>query len=190
MTTTTLSRSAVRFRPIATQTITRQAAPLRKTHDPHTTSEPPAMASQTQRRFWMAPLVLSLVATLLLIWALQIAVVWGTTLVDDLRYGRPRTTHTDVFVGHENGDIASHFTAINIDGRIHVIEIPGGDASAIQSYSGPQLTGEGAELAPITLRFEDLDGDQALDMILAVGNTEIRYRNDLEAKTFHLFPPS
>ena len=51
------------------------------------------------------------------------------TKLDDIQYGRPRTTHLDAYVGHagEGAGQPSHFIAMNLERRIVLIELPGGD---------------------------------------------------------------
>src|SRR3954452_20519411 len=71
----------------------------------------------------------------------------ASVLVDDLRYGRPRTTQLDAFVGHEetNGQ-PTHLMAINLNRQVMVIELPGGEAAKARTLSGPYLFGVNEEL--------------------------------------------
>ncbi len=47
---------------------------------------------------------------------LTVLVQWGTLWLDDLRYGRPRTTQLSAFVGHhEPQGQPSHFVALNLN---------------------------------------------------------------------------
>ena len=62
---------------------------------------------------------------------------WWSGKVNDWTYGVPRTYQTDAVVGH--GDSAahpSHFITINLNGKIEVIEIPGGDPDLIIHIQG------------------------------------------------------
>jgi hypothetical protein len=71
----------------------------------------------------------------------------------------------DAVVGH--GDAAthpSHFIAVNLNRKVIVIELPGGDPSKALIYSGPTLVGDGQDLTPITLTFNDVNGDGKPDM--------------------------
>ena len=104
---------------------------------------------------------------------------WWTIQQDDWHYGRPRTFQTDAVVGH--GDSASnpsHFIAVNLDRKIIIIEIPGGNVSKTQIYYGPTLLGDGQDLTPVTLSFEDTSGNGKLDMIVHVGTQEIIFTNN------------
>jgi hypothetical protein len=59
----------------------------------------------------------------------------------------------DAFVGHEQGRTPSHFIALNVQGQMEIIELPGGDATHAKIYLGPRIYGPGADLVPVTLRF-------------------------------------
>ncbi len=117
---------------------------------------------------------------MLALWTmLSVAISWGQTTLDDLRYGRPRTYQVDQLVGHnEAAGIPSHFIALNLNRRIEIIEFPGGDATRARVYLGPQLFGPGDELAPVTLSFADVNGDRKPDMIIHFQNSEIVFLND------------
>ncbi len=97
---------------------------------------------------------------MLALWTLlSLTVSWGSTTLNDLRYGRPRTFQVDAFVGHnEAAGTPSHFIALNLHGRIEVIEFPGGDSARARIYLGPQLYGTDADLIPVTLSFVDVNG--------------------------------
>lgn len=116
---------------------------------------------------------------MLALWTLVMAVAgWAGSELETLRYGYPRTYQTDQFVGHnESSGIPSHFIAINLHGRIEVIEFPGGDASHAKVYEGPQLYTANADQAPVTLKFEDVNGDHKLDMLVCFQGSQIVYIN-------------
>src|SRR5260370_17097177 len=105
---------------------------------------------------------------MLALWTvLSLAVSWGSTTWNDLQYGRPRTFQVDAFVGqNEAGGTPSHFIALNLNGRIEVIEFPGGDGSKARIYLAPQLYGTDANLVPVTLSFADVNGNHRPDMIV------------------------
>lgn len=116
---------------------------------------------------------------MLILWTLVMGVAgWAGNTLDTLRYGYPRTYQVDQFVGHnEANGIASHFIAINLHGRIEIIEFPGGDASHAHVYEGPQLYTTNADLVPVTLKFEDLNGDHQPDMLVCFQGSQIVYIN-------------
>jgi hypothetical protein len=118
--------------------------------------------------------------TMLVLWALlTLAVTWWNTTWDDLHYGRPRTFQADAVVGHNDSAASpSHFIAINLNGRLEVIEFPGGDASKARISIGPQLYGSGDNLIPVTLSFLDVNGNHRPDMILHVQDTRLVYINE------------
>jgi hypothetical protein len=102
----------------------------------------------------------------------------GQTWIDDLRYGRPRTMQLSAYVGHnEQAGQPSHFVAMNLNRRVIVVELPGGDSAKAQTLQGPYLFGANENLTPVTLRVNDLNGDQKGDLVIAVKNEEIIYIN-------------
>jgi hypothetical protein len=109
---------------------------------------------------------------------------WWQTTQDDWHYGRPRTFQTDAVVGHnDSSSNPSHFIAVNLNRHVLIVELPGGDATKARIYSGPILIGQGQDLAPITLSFQDVNGDGLLDMIVNVQDAHFVYINS--NGTFH-----
>src|SRR5258708_7297499 len=122
---------------------------------------------------------LGMVAMLALWTGLFLVISWWNTTWDDLHYGRPRTFQIDAVVGHNDSPgNPSHFIALNLNGRLEVIEFPGGDASKARIYIGPQLYGNGDNLAPVTLSFVDVNGNHRPDMILHFQDTRLVYINE------------
>lgn len=117
---------------------------------------------------------------MLALWAIVTVVAnWWSVTSDDLHYGRPRTFQVDAVVGHNDSPgTPSHFIAINLNGRIEIIEFPGGDGTKARIYIGPQLYGNGSNLAPVTLSFVDVNGNHHPDMILHFQNTQIVFVNE------------
>ena len=88
-------------------------------------------------------------------------------------------SRSNASVGHnESAGTPSHFLAINLNGRIEVIEFPGGDGSKARIYLGPQLYGTGDDLIPVTLSFVDVNGDHLPDMIIHFQSSRIVFIND------------
>ena len=103
---------------------------------------------------------------------------WWQTTQDDWHYGRPRTFQTDAVVGHNDSAInPSHFIAMNLNRHVLIIELPGGDATKARIFNGPILIGPGQDLAPVTLSFQDVNGDGLLDMIVNVQDAHFVYIN-------------
>ena len=126
----------------------------------------------------MLYLGVGMIAMLALWTLLTSAMSWWNTTWDDLHYGRPRTFQIDAFVGHnETIGTPSHFIAINLNGRIEIIEFPGGDGSKARIYLGPQLYGTGDDLIPVTLSFADVNGDHLPDMIIHFQSSRIVFIN-------------
>lgn len=188
-------KSGLRYRPIGarpeTVPITPRTSRLkRKQHEPHTTgglpsTVPPASKTtstpETQSRSYVHPLVLvgvAMAATVILMIVLQVALSVATVAYNDLRYGRPRTFQMDAVVGH-NDSVAhpTHFTAMNLQGHIEILEIPGGDASHARMLVGPTLSGDGADLAPVTLQLVDRQGNHHPDLLVQCGAVELWFIN-------------
>lgn len=110
---------------------------------------------------------------------------WTQTKLDDMRYGRPRTMQLAGFVGHnENAGIPTQFVAMNLNRRVVVFEIPGGDASQTRTLTGPYLFGANEHLTPVRLQLHNVNADQNADLVVSVKNEEIIYIN--EAGSFRL----
>jgi len=145
---------------------------------------PRQKAGGSKGKFWRGahPLLylgIGMLAMLALWTVLSLAVSWGSTTWNDLQYGRPRTFQVDAFVGqNEAGGTPSHFIALNLHGRIEVIEFPGGEGSKARIYLGPQLYGTDADLLAVTLSFVDVNGNHRPDMIVRFQNTQIVFIND------------
>ena len=104
---------------------------------------------------------------------------WGQRRLDDLRYGFPRTTQLDGFVGHgEEGGKPTHLIALNLRGQISMLEIPGGDASKVQALAGPYLVGADGQYVVPHLSLADANGDGQADLLLQVREEIIVYMND------------
>ena len=149
---------------------------------PQRRPRPGASPVRSRPRHRIHPLLSLGVGMVLTVSLLAVVVIvsnWVSTALDDLHYGRPRTFQLDAYVGHnEAPGMPSHFIAINLHGRIEIIELPGGDASHARIYLGPQLFGPDADLVPVTLTFQDVNGDHRPDMILHFQGTQVVFLND------------
>ena len=103
---------------------------------------------------------------------------WWQITQDDWHYGRPRTYQTDAWVGHNEHGTPSHFLALNLHGHSEVLEFPGGDATQAKVYLGPVLSGPGADLVPVTVRFQDVTGDGKPDLVMQMGEQSVVFVND------------
>ena len=110
---------------------------------------------------------------------LSILSAWGKTQLDDWHYGRPRTFQIDAVVGHgDSPGNPSHFTAINLNRHVVVIELPGGDTGKARIYNVTTLFGDGQDLTPVTLTFTDVKGDGKPDMVIHIQDQRIIFHND------------
>ena len=103
---------------------------------------------------------------------------YGRVALDDVRYGRPRTTHLAVQLGHnDSAERPSELMAINLNRQIVLVEFSGGDPQAVHTITGPYLFGAGEDLTPVQLSAADVNGDQLTDVILNVRNEQVIFLN-------------
>lgn len=112
---------------------------------------------------------------------------WGSVKLDDMRYGRPRTMHLTGWVGHnEAGGNPTQFVAMNLNRRVTVFEIPGGDVAQTRTLTGPYLFGANEDLTPVKLKLAYVNGDRHIDLVINVKNEQILYVNDAANSSFRL----
>jgi len=100
---------------------------------------------------------------------------WWQTKMADMRYGFPRTFQTDANVGH-NGRV-SHFICLNLQGEVEIIEIQNGHPDASKIYRVVVLPQDQARV-PVTISFQDINGDGKVDGLILVGGSEIPMYNN------------
>jgi hypothetical protein len=126
----------------------------------------------------IAYIVTGILALLAAYVMLSSAIGWGRVLIDDMRYGRPRTFHLSANVGRpEEASAQTHLIAMNLDRQVVILEIPGGDATKTRSLPGPYLFGAGEDLTAVTMRLADVNGDSAPDLVVRVKDEEMVYIN-------------
>lgn len=180
----------------------RQAHPKRPLQDETVDDRPPAhtptrgtdaLPRQKHRRrlprfHWLLWVGLAMFSMLVGWYALTALGNWWQTTQDDWQYGRPRTFQIDANVGHGTASHPdSHFIVQNLDRKIIVIEIPGDDPTHARIYIGPTLIGPGEDLTPVTLSFEDVNGDGRLDFVIHVGGSTFIFLNQKDG-TFKAAP--
>jgi hypothetical protein len=112
-------------------------------------------------------------------WVVNTIGAWWLNEQNNFNYGMPRTYQTDAVVGHSDNSVhPSHFIALNLNGHIEVIEIPGGDPSKERVYVGPTIFSANPELVPVTVSFEDVNGDGKPDMLLHIQGQTIPFLNN------------
>lgn len=128
---------------------------------------------------WLLLLGTGLLIMLLGWLLLSTLLAWWQITQDDWHYGRPRTFQTDSVVGHHDSAAhPSHFIALNLNRHILIIELSGDDPSQTHLYIGPVLTGDGQDLAPVTLAFRDVTGDGKPDLMIQVQESRFVLVND------------
>lgn len=114
---------------------------------------------------------------------------WGQRRIDDLRYGVPRMTQIDGYVGHhETSGAPTHLVAFNLRRQISVLELPGGDPAQVRVLAGPYLVGADGENVVPHLALQDVNGDGAADLVLRLRDEVVLYINDKD--TFRLITPA
>jgi len=104
---------------------------------------------------------------------------WSQRRLDDIRYGFPRTTQIDGFVGHgEEGGMPTHLIALNLDRQVSILELPGGDTGKVQVLIGPYLVGADGENVTPYLSLQDMNDDGQVDLLLQVREEIVVYIND------------
>jgi hypothetical protein len=171
-------KSAVRSRPVTPDVETEVPPWIARASRTQAPSREPAPRPVTPRSLLsFVPLGVGMLLMLLVVVLGQWVLGWAQTSWDDLHYGRPRTFQMDAFVGHETGRVPSHFIALNLQGQIEIIELPGGDGTHARMYLGPRIYGEGSDLVPVTLRFVEGAQPHHPDMLILFQNTQVVFRN-------------
>ena len=182
-------KSVLRHRPLPSPEGARKARPTmtRASRPALTTQEvvppfvcSPAHKTHVQKRrshLNMTSLGIGMVVAILAVLLGQLLLTWLGTTWDDLHYGSPRTYQLDAVVGHEVGATPSHFIALNLNGRIEVIELQGGDPARTKIYLGPQITGPGADMVPVTVQFVDPHHTHRPDMLIKFQGTQVVFHN-------------
>ena len=182
-------KSVLRHRPLDSSedtpkekpTIPRASRSARKTQE----MGPPFGCSPTQKtrvkkrreRLNLTSIGIGMIAAIVAVLLGQVLLSWWSTTWDDLRYGTPRTYQVDAIVGHETTQTPSHFVALNLRGRIEILEWPGGDPTKMKIYLGPQITGSEATNVPVTLQFVDPHHTHHPDMIVQFQGTQVVFHN-------------
>ena len=148
----------------------RQQRRERELRHPYHITQPYKQVKQRRSVHWLLPLAVGVLATIVL-WVFGVsAVAWGNQRYNDFRYGTPRTYQADAYVGHnESPGHPSHFIAVNLNRQAVVVEFMGGDPSKSVNYVAPvYIDGDGGNLAPVTVEFRDVNGDNKPDMIIHI----------------------
>lgn len=112
---------------------------------------------------------------------------WSRNEINAIQYGYPRTFQIDVVVGQgDSVQHPSHFIAINLHGRVTIIDFPAGDPSRAWKMVSSSIPGPDADLAVVILRFIDVNHNGMPDMIVEGGGIQSILIND--GKTFR--PPT
>ena len=172
--TTSRSLAGQRSRDVVLHRVPRRASTLRERE----TDDLPRL----RPRHRLHPLVFVGLALLIMVGGYVLFTVianWWVVTQDTWTYGYPRTYQCDAVVGHNHDSSANptHFIALNLNGRVEVIEFPAGDASKAKIYVGPTLVGTNPTLAPVTLSFADVTGAGKLDMLIHVPGGQFVFVN-------------
>jgi hypothetical protein len=107
---------------------------------------------------------------------------WWQDKQNDWTYGNPRTFQTDQAVGiNDSPQTPSHFIAMNLNGDVFVLDIEGGNPTKAQSIPVIGLSSD-QDGDPVTISFQDVNGDRKPDMLVHVASFTIVFLNT--GKTF------
>ncbi|GHO95220.1 hypothetical protein KSF_052680 [Reticulibacter mediterranei] len=112
--------------------------------------------------------------------ALVVPPLW-TSGMNQVQYGFPRLSQVEATVGHGTTQAPStRFLAMNNHGLIEVVEIPTGTPGKddLHLYLVAQLSGKEADQAPVTISFEDVNGDHKPDMVVTCSDNKFILYND------------
>ena len=178
---------ATRRHPVQPTRAQEQIAPTRQ-HRTREQSAPGPLSLKVVQARAVAMIAGACLAALSLYVLLSMAFEWTQVKLDDLQYGRPRTMQMDAYVGHnETEGVPSHFVAMNLNRRVTILHMPGGDSTRVNTIVGPYLFGQGEDLTPVTMGAQDLNGDDLADLIVSVKSEQLLYLND--GTTFRLATP-
>lgn len=138
----------------------------------------PTISIPTKSVGSIAYIVTGILALLAIYVLLSSVIGWGQVIIDDMRYGRPRTFHLTANIGRpEEAGAPTHLIAMNLERQVVLLELPGGDAAKARALPGPYLFGAGEDLTPVTMRLQDVNGDTSPDLIVRVKDEEMVYIN-------------
>lgn len=164
-----------RARRTAQQQIPQRAASQERNTEPHA-AHPRNLRRQFHWLFWVG---IALVVMIVGYVGINAFGTWWTNHQNDATYGYPRTFQMNAVVGHGDSPAhPSHFIAVNLNRRILVIEIPGGNISKSIIYAAGELVGNGQDLTPVTLTFQDVNGDRRPDMLVHVSDQPMIFLNN------------
>ncbi len=145
--------------------------------EPEAKSSPLAFLFNPSQLLTSAMLVGAL--AIILYFGITSLMAWTQIKMDDFKYGRPRTSQLDAFVGHgEANGTPSHFVAMNLNRRVTIMEFPGGDVTKPMVLVGPTLFGRDQDLTVVKLQVEDINGDNKPDLTVQVKDERLVYINE------------
>ena len=116
---------------------------------------------------------------------------WTQLRLDDLRYGYPRSSQMEGYVGFgESNGQPTHFMALNLHRQVVVLYIAGDNPTHVSTIKGPLLYGANEEYAPVTMRLVDVTGDGYPDLVLSVDRQQIVYVDQPRLASFRPLLPA
>jgi hypothetical protein len=105
------------------------------------------------KRDYKPLIVVGMLVVAVVIFVFQAVVIpWWQSVTDQWQYGNSKISTLEVVVGHQ--DSKQHPTCIlsfDLNGRVEVIEFPGGNAENANSYPGATIYGENKDHRIITV---------------------------------------
>jgi hypothetical protein len=105
--------------------------------------------------------------------ALSALGVWWHGVQENMAFGMPRTYQIDHFVGLGDSEASpDHFTAMNLNGLIVVVQINPVNPKADVIY---YITRNNDRVTGVVLSFRDVNHDGKMDMLIQVGDDSSSY---------------
>jgi hypothetical protein len=134
------------------------------------------------RTIWVKPLLLLTTYGLAFIaigLLFQLAAGWVQFHADTLRYGMPRVARITGYIGHGDESVQpSTIMALNNEGQISILVLPGGDTAQTQRLTGPYLVGDDGPYAVALPSLADVNSDGHVDLLVTVRGEVLVYVNE------------
>lgn len=124
-------------------------------------------------------LMAGVLALLALAVVMQQGLAAGQRVLHDVQYGYPRSVSLVGYVGHgDERHFPTFIQAMNLNGQVGVMVIPGGDMQQMQLLDGPYVVGRSGRYAVPHPALEDVNNDGHVDLLVTIREETVVYMND------------